>query len=507
MKDNSRIALNTGVLYSRLIITTIVGLICSRVILNALGVSDYGLYAVVGGIVTFLNVIGTTMVSVSYRYLAIEIGKGIDGNPNIIYNTVFVTHALLALLLLVIGETVGIYYVDNYLNVAIGKLEDARFVLHLSLITTAFSILSVPANGLIIANEKFIYTSVIEVVSNIFRLLLVLSLYIYGGNRLRAFTIIVLLLTLITVIAYIGYCEKKYRDVVRWNFNKCVEDYKGIFVFAWWSLWGALASIGLTQGSAMIINAFFGTLLNAAYGIASHINSYVMMFTKSLYQAAVPQIMKSYGAGNEGRSLELVYVISRLSVLVLMIVVIPLLLCLDDVLIIWLKQVPEYTTIFATFIILNGIVSVLGSGFDPCIQSTGNIKLNEIGCGVINLMMLPIIYLLYELGFAPYVNVVILPFFTLIMRCFQLFIMKKLTSFSLVRYVRQSLLPSFGSLALAFVPLWGIRKILGHSIPETLIFLTGGVAWSVVATWLVGIFPNEKLVIRNYLINKMNRNI
>lgn len=505
LNDNKKILLNTGVLYVKFILTTLIGLFSSRLILNALGMSDFGLYSVVGGFVTFLNVIGTTMVSVSYRYLAIEIGKGVEGNPNKVYNTVFTIHLVLAAALVIIGESLGMYYVNNFLNAAEGKIPDAQFVLHISLLTTAISVMSVPANGLIIAREKFIFTSLTEIGVNLLKLALVVALGYFMGNRLRAYAIIMAIVTLVTRIAYQMYCNRKDKDIIKWNFNKKWNDYKKIFSFAWWSLFGAMAVMGKEQGAAMLINFFFGTALNAAFGLASQVNRYVITFTNSLSQAAVPQIMKNYGAGNEDRSLSIVYAITRISTLILMILVIPLVFCMDDILAIWLKEVPEYTNIFAMFMLLNGLVSVLGSGFDPCIQSTGKIRENEIGYGLINLALLPIIYLLYKLGLPAFINVIVMPFLTLATRIFQIYIMKKHTKFNVNIYFRNSIIPSFMTLALAVIPILTLRQIWGHTLVATMGFICVGVLWTIISIWLLGIRNDEKTTIINLAKSKISK--
>ena len=505
MNDNKRMILNTGILYVKLILTTIIGLVSSRIILNALGVSDYGLYSVVGGIVTFLNVIGTTMVSVSYRYLAVELGKGEQGNANKVYNTVYAIHLALAACLILIGETLGLYYVNNILNVTDAKVADAQFVLHVSLLTTAVSVMSVPANGLIIAREKFLFTSLTEIGVAVMKLGLVVGLGYFMGNRLRAFALIMAAITLVTRVAYLVYCRRTDSSIIKWHLNKCWNDYKEVFSFACWSLFGAIAVIGKEQGAAMIINFFFGTALNAAFGLASQVNRYVITFTNSLNQAAVPQIMKSYGGGHQERSLNIVYAITRISTLILLIMVIPLLFCMDDILRIWLKEVPEYTTIFASWMLVNGFVVVLGSGFDPCIQSTGNIKNNEIGYGLINLALLPLIFILYKLGCPPYINVVVLPFLSLATRLFQICIMKKQTEFQFSVYFKKSIVPSFSTLFVAAIPLFGLRLIWGHYIMQTIGFVAIGVIWTAISIWLVGIKRNEKQILLSMVKTKLNK--
>ncbi|MHC1779097.1 MAG: lipopolysaccharide biosynthesis protein [Bacteroidales bacterium] len=501
MNSNKRIVLNTGVLYIKLIITTLFGLYISRLILNALGIEDYGLYSVVGGIVTFMNVLGTTMVSASYRFLAIELGKGDTGNPNRIYNIVFVTHIALALFLILIGETIGLYYVNNVLQVAVNKLPDARFVLHISLVTTAITVLNVPANGLTIARERFVFTSLVEIGSVILKMSLVLWLAYSLGNRLRLLTIIMALISVVNFIAYKLYCEVKDKDIIKFKIYNDLSDYRQILGFAWWSFFGALACVSTTQGSAMMINYFFGTALNASFGIASQVSRYATIFTNSISQAAIPQIMKSYGAGDTERSVNLVYAISRISSLILLIPIVPVILCTKDVLTIWLKKPPEFTNIFVIFLLVNTYVSILGAGFNACIQSTGKIKKNEIGYGIINLMLIPIIFIFYKFGFPPYINVIVLPFFTLATLVFQIGIMTELTHFNIKHYTKETLWPSLKTAFVAFFPLSLIRFAFGHSIQDVVTFLLIAIVWVILTIYFIGVKKHERIAIHSFVKN------
>ena len=189
-------------------------------------------------------------------------------------------------MLLLIGETLGIFYVENYLNVDSEKIPDALFVLHLSLLTTAFAVIAVPMHGLIIAREKFLFTSVVEILGVLMKLGFITALMFMTGNRLRIYAVMLAIIQLASPVAYQIYCTIKDREVVTWNFNHNKEDYKGVIGFAWWMFIGTTAVMGRTQGAAMIINLFFGTILNAAFGLANQVNSAVVQFTSTLRQAA-----------------------------------------------------------------------------------------------------------------------------------------------------------------------------------------------------------------------------
>ena len=396
MEGNKKIAINTVFLYTKFIITTILSLLISRLVLQALGESDYGLYAVVGGIVAMLNTLGATMTSTSYRYISVEIGKGKDGNINKIYNTILVVHIAFALTLVLLGETIGVFYINNYLNIDPAKLSDALFILHLSLLTTAFSVISFPMNGLIMAREKFLFTSVVEIINALLKTVFVFVLIYYEGNKLRFYSISLAVIQFTTPLIYQIYCRIKEPKVVKWNFNKNLNDYKQLFSFTFWIFLGAIALIGKIQGCVLIINFFFGTILNAAYGLATQVNHAVINFTSTLRQAAIPQIMKSHGKGDENRSLSLVYYISKYSFLSMNIVAIPIIININYILHLWLDKAPEYTNIFICLMLVNGMISNLGAGFDACIQATGNIRKNQIGYSIINLTTLPLIYILYS---------------------------------------------------------------------------------------------------------------
>ncbi len=506
MNDNKKIAINTTILYAKLIINIVVSFITARLVLQALGASDYGLYNVVGGVVAMLNTLGTSMVATSYRYMTVEIGKGKTGNPNKIYNTLFVVHAVLALSLLFIGETLGVYYVNNILNVDLEKIPDAMFVLHLSLITTAFAIITVPMNGLIIAREKFLFVSIIESLSAIVKLLLIFWLLCMDGNRLRIYAVMLACVQLISPVAYQFYSRIKDKDIVLWHLNRNKADYKGVIGFSWWMSFGVAAVMGKMQGAAMIINFFFGTILNTAFGLASQVSNAVGQFTSTLRQAALPQIMKSQSSGNEARSLNLVYSMSRYSYLCMNIMAIPLLLCMEDVLTIWLGTIPQFTKIFVVFMLINGMVSNLGAGFDASIQATGKVRKNQIGYSLINLSLLPIIFLLYKMGLPPYINVIVMVLLTICTLVFQIHIMTRLTSFSLSEYYKRTLLPSLMSTLLSFAPLVPVRLVFIHSYMGTFIFLIIAAIWTMFSIYIAGMNKREKELIILFVSSKICKN-
>lgn len=492
MNDNKRIALNTSVLYIKLIISIIIGLYVSRLILLNLGSSDYGLYSVVGGIVTLLNIAGITMVTTSYRYISVEIGKGENGDPNKVYNTVLVIHICLALLLLLIGLIVGIWYIDHYLNVAANKIPDAKFVFIVSLVTAVFAIISVPSNGLIIAKEKFVFTSTTEIIQSFIKLLLVVFiLQPYIGNKLRLYAVLLALVNLTTPIAYTIYCIIKERRISKWNFNRNKGDYKEIIKFTWWILIGAVAFIGSNQGVAVIINLFFGTIINAAFGVANQVQSYILQFVRNLSQVANPQIMKNIGGGNEERSLHIVYKISKYSYFIMLMPAVPVLLSMKEILYFWLKEVPPYTAIFTALWLINGIIGCVSSGFDAVIQASGKVRKNQTGYAIINLSLLPIIYILYKLGFPSYSNGIVMMILTIITIAFQSYIMKNVSKFKVRDYLTQTIIPAL-KVGMVIIPLIPIRALFNDSLSSVIVFTLLSEFWILTSIYLLGLDTKEK---------------
>lgn len=501
MSENKKIAKNTLILYVRLIIVTIIGLYVSRLVLLALGASDFGLYAIVGGIVSMMNFLNTTMIATSYRYITVELGKGDNGNPNKIYNTVLLIHIVLALILVILAESLGIWYIKHYLNVDPVKIPDALFVLHLSVLASFFSVISVPNQGLITAKENFMFISLIEILKVLFKLFFVYLLISYLGNKLRLYAVLMAVVLFIQPFAFFIYGKIKEKEIVKWKFNKNKADYLEVFGFAWWILFGAVACIGRIQGAAIVINWFFGTVLNAAFGIANQVNNYIMMFVGNLNQATVPQIMKSHSAGETSRSMMLVYKISKYAFFIMLIPTLPLLLSMDYVLVLWLKQVPEFTKEFTILMLICGLISSLGSGFDGLIQATGNIKKNQIWFSLIMLLTLPVSIVLFKLGFQPYiisVTLIIAQFLVLIM---QLTILVNISDFKINQYVNQTIKPVF-FVVVAIIPQYFINFLIEKNLYIFLLTSVSSVIWTCFVVFLIGLNKKEKNMIINYIKKK-----
>lgn len=399
--DNTLIIKNSGILFLRLIITSGIGLFTSRFVIRSLGASDYGLYSVVGGVVIMMAFLNTTMTSTTYRYIAFEMGKGSINSVNKVFNISMVIHLCLAFVVLLLTETVGVYYIKHYLVVESDKISDAVFVLRFSTYATIFSIISVPFQGLVAAKENFIIQASIEVLRGIFALGVAISLIYYMGNRIRYYSLLTTIINIVPAFLFFEYCRRKYSDVVKWKFQRDKSKYKEMIGFSGWIMFGAAASMGQTSGSALIINSFFGTLLNAAFGIANQVNSIVLTFARSIGQAAIPQITKSFSRGNTERTISLAAYISKYTTFLMLLPSLPILLETKYLMTLWLGDIPSYTVEFTQLMIINALITLLGGGLNAVVQATGKIKYFQIILSTTSLLSLPIAYVMFKFGYQP----------------------------------------------------------------------------------------------------------
>lgn len=399
--SNKLILKNSIFLYIRLAVSLIAGVLSSRFILKALGAEGFGLYNVVGGIVGMMAFISTMMNATTYRFLAFEQGRH-DGDVNSVFNISLTLHLVAAIIVVVLSLTVGLYYIGNHLVVSKAQLSDAYFVFIFSVVSVVGQIIGIPFSGLLIANEKFGITVPIEIGSKLANLAVAILLNYIPSNHLRIYASLIAVVHWLNPIGYILYCVKNYYSTVKWKLQKEIAKYKAIFSFTGWNMLEAAAHVGERQGSAIIINRFFGTVLNASFGIAQQLNSVVSMFANGLGQAVVPQITKSYSAGDHKRASQLVIVASKFSFYLMAIPMLPILLETDFILNVWLTEVPEFTSIFVKAMLIKSIVGTSQYGIAHLINASGNIKLFKILSSGIALMALPLAFIACRIGYPPY---------------------------------------------------------------------------------------------------------
>ena len=440
MSDNKKIATNSIYVFIKLAITSIISIFTSRWVLATLGVENYGIYNVVGSVVVFLNVINTAMITTTYRYIAFELGKNNSKNVNAVFNRSMLLHLFLAVFIIVISEILGTFYVNSCMKISSDKYADANFVLQISIITTAISTISIPFQGLLTAYEKFKTTTLIAILGDIFKVLAILWLTKFEGNVLRAYSIIIMIMTIIPLCFYYIVCKKKYFDIIKWNLQKEWSKYKEMIDFSAWIFLGAISSMLKHQGAQLIINFFWGAMLNAAFAVANQVNHVLQMFSNNISVAANPQITKSSSGGEYDRTISLACMISKISAFILMIVGLPFFIETDFIFNIWLKEVPDYAVSFCRLMIILALIDTLGAGIPALIQATGKIRVFQIVGAVWSILNLPIAFLIYKLGGCPESITIVYIISSFLYVGIRLYLLKKILDFDIKYFITESYL-------------------------------------------------------------------
>lgn len=435
---NRRIAKNTAFMYVRLVSTMVIGLYVSRLALELLGVSDYGLFAVVGGVLAMFTFISASLASATSRFFNTEMGKP-DGDVNASFNINLLLHVALAACIFVLAETLGLWYVEHHLNVQTGKEADAVFVFHVSIVTACLGIMNSPYQSLLAAHERFRFMAVIDIVNSVLRLvcLLLLSLY-HGPYALRIYSIIFALTTANTFVVYHYVAHRKWRSTIRYRFVHGWQRYREVLSFGGWNVLATLSYMLRSSGSDLLLNSFFGTAMNGAFAVSRTVNQSIMSFSGSFDSASAPQIIQSYAAGDSQRYTYLCNKIGRINLLLFELMCFPLLIELHFVLKLWLGNVPEgaYTLTFLNIIV--GGISLTCGGIFNLINAAGRIRWFKLNTSIFFIACIPIGYALFAGGFPAYSILVLFVVADVLQRGVQLYLMHRILGFDAWQYVRQA---------------------------------------------------------------------
>ena len=500
--SSKRIAKNTLVVYAELFITIAINLALSRLVLQALGASDFGLYNVVGGVIAMFTFISSSLAVTTTRFLNFEMGKP-DGDVNWIFNQSIVLHITFALLIFVLLETIGIYYILNYLNVDAGKESDAMFVFQVSTVVACIGIVSVPFQSIFVAHEQFKTVAIANISNAIIKLLIVIALLYYGGNALRFYAVGMSVTTFMLFIFFYLYSKKSWPKTVKWKFVRNWKSYKDQLFYSNWNLLATASYVGRNQGSALLINFFFGTVVNAAYAIAIMILQQINNFVGKFDSAVGPQITQNMGGGNFERSLYLASHTCRICILLMEIITFPLYIELDYILHLWLGNVPEGTLILCKYTLLIAVVSATSGGLVQLINATGKIKWFKIQAFFWNTSPLLVGFFMFKANFPPYTIVFLFVVSDILCRVTQLTLLKRIYSFNIVSYIKEAYLAP--ALLFVIMSIFVIVQKMAFqenqihpflSILITLILTT-------VLSYAIGLHASERSRIHDYIMRKV----
>ena len=404
--NTRRIAKNTAFLYIRMLVMMAISFITTRVMLKALGVDNYGINNVVGGLVSMFSMLSASLSGAVSRFFTFGLGKGDMKHLRVVFSTSINIHIVLAIIVLIAIETVGVWFLNHRMVIATDRLGAANWVLQCSTIIFAINLLSVPYRAAIIAHERmsaFAYLTIFEATA---KLLIVCAIFHYHGDKLILLAMLNIIPAAMTQFIYWRYCKRSFSECR----YQCVYDKKlfcEIFSFAGWSFIGNTAGVMKNEGVNVVINTFFGASINTARGIAMQVNGMVMQFISNFTMALNPQIIKDYAAGQMERMHKLMFQGTRLSYYIFMILSIPIIFEIETFLQVWLDEVPAHTVLFTRLVLILSLAEIVSHTLITAQTATGKIKVYQIVVGGILLLNLPISYLLLRWGCFPEVTVIV----------------------------------------------------------------------------------------------------
>lgn len=396
-QNNKRIAKNTLLLYARMLAMMFIGLFTTRVILNALGVSDLGLMNVAGGIVSMFMFLNGTLASGTQRFISYEIGSNNVVKLRKVFRSAMTLHLLLAFIIVILSETIGLWYMYNKLNVEPGRFEAALWCFHLSVISCFLGIIQVPFMSCLVAHEKmdtFAYMTIFDALNKLVSAYLIM---IVPWDKVIFYSSLGFIFSLVSIAIYNWYCRKHFEEC-SFSFGYDKSIFKEMLSFSGWNAFGCLAATAQSTGVNLVINFFCGTVVNGARGIAFQANSWVTRFVDNFQVALNPQIIKYYAAGQIEKFSNLVIRGAQLSSLLLLLLGIPVFLEIEWLINLWLGKTPEYVPIFLRILMIETLFRTMGNPTIMAMHATGKMKMLNLTVGIILLLIVPISYTLFEFG-------------------------------------------------------------------------------------------------------------
>lgn len=485
-----------------MLLSMVVSLYTARVVLNALGASDYGLYNVVGGVITILSVLTVLVSSGTQRFLNYEMGQDAHiSRLKEIFTASLTIYFIIYAIIFVLAETVGLWFVNTKLVIPTDRLFAANVVYQLTIVQMLLSFIQSTYTSAILAHERMDVYGYVGVGEPLLRLILISLLPFCGFDKMIAYSLIVFLMGFSVTAFYIYFCRKNF-DECRFQISRNVGQIKSMLSFTIWNLLEALSNVLRDQGHNIILNLFFGPLVNAARAVAVQVNNAVRGFASNFLIAAYPQITKKYSEGNTSEFFNLMIRSGKFSFLILSVIMIPIMINSDYILSVWLKNPPENASTYVVLVMAAVLISMPSEPLYAGIQASGKIKQYQIITNVITLLNLPICYFALKVWKFPdivfYINILTAIFFVIA----RLVFIKKLTSFPSSKYVLVLLLRCAFPFIVCILPFWLLNTKMELSLATFLLGCFASVIWSCFIFFWLSLTCNERIFIKRLLLRK-----
>jgi O-antigen/teichoic acid export membrane protein len=497
MQAAHRVAKNTGILYARMAITVFISLYATRLILAALGVADFGLFNVVGGVIAMLGFLNSSMAAATQRFMSFAQGAGDLEKVKRIFNMSTVLHAGIAVLMVLILEIAGYFFFNGILNIAPDRVEVAKIIYHFMVASTFFTVLSVPYEAVITSHENMLFYAILGILESVLKLGIAVYITYSTFDHLVAYGFLMATLSIFLLILRRIYCHRYYAEC-ELNFRKYYEKplLQEISSFAGWSLLGSASSMLANYGTTIVINIFFGTVVNAAQGIALQISGQLSAFANTMLKALNPLIDKSEGAGNRLLMLKATMSGSKISFFLLMFFYIPVIIEMPYIFKLWLKNVPDYAILFCRLGLIRNLIEQLYITLMSAIAAVGNIRKYQIYNSVLNFFPLIISYILFLFHFPVYTLYVVFIIYSILGGFLVLYFAKLECELSIPIYLKNVAIPCVVSFAVIFI-LSNIPSLFdfNQNLRLLVVISVSSITFSI-AFWFIGLNTEERLIIK-----------
>lgn len=509
ISSNKRIAKNVLALYARMLLMLFINFFTARILLDCLGVEDYGLNNVVGGFVAMLGFVNNSMTNSIQRFLNVELGKNDEVGARKCFETAMTVQLLISVVLLILLETLGIWFLNYKMHIPSNRYIAANWVYQCACMTFVLNIVKSPYNAIIIAKEKMNFYAIVSVLEALIKVGLILALLYVKTDRLIAYAILHFVSVLIFFMITVYYSKKLLPGIV----IKIVKDkkrFKDILSFSGWNLFGSFSGVIKGQGINILINFFFSLAINAARSVAYMVLAAINQFASNFQVALNPQIVQSYASGDRERYLLLTYTSGKLSFYLMWIIIFPIIILLDPILSFWLgDNIPEKTQIFLPIILLTGLIDSLGSSISTPLYATGNIKKYQIIVSTITIMVLPISYILYKMGYPAESSMIVSLVLSVFAQIVRVIIWCSLIDEYPVVYLKQIVFPAsivvvISVVLIKLLMLTGISNVNG-SIVNLVMIAVIIVVISAIIIYFVGLNKVEKTMLQNVIRNRIKK--
>lgn len=475
MGTGKRVVGNSVIMYVQLILNVLIGLVSVRLILRALGQSDYGVYDVIGGIVGLMNFISSSLAQSSMRFISVSMGRGNEGETAKVFNSCFWLHFAIAGLLTVILEVVGLFLFKGFLNIPPDRIHVAKVIYHCMVVSLFLRVNISPMSALIGSFEEFWYVAVVSITDSLLKLGIAVFITYTVGDRLLLYGFLMMCMSFINLFLYFGYLKIRHKDVVRIT-NPDLSGIRKIVGFAGWTFLDTFSSVVNRQGYSIMLNKFFGPIMNSAFALARQLEGHMFSVSAAVVNAMKPQVMKSHGAGDDSRMFRLSMTAGKFGFYMMSLIVIPLIVMMSEVLDLWLGIYPPETVTFARLLMAACLIEQLTKGLVHANQAIGNIKWFSIIVSSMRILALPVSIAALIMGSEAYVAILIFLIFETMGSICRVLILAKISDFK---------------------PLYFVRDVLAQVLPPSvfaLVFcyffyhLSGGILWmciTVIATFFV----------------------